>query len=149
MCVREAKTRAWEQWSENLDAMEGQKKRFRVAAQMRKYRQDIQGTNFIRDENGVIEIKGELVREIGRRYFEELRNVEYENQIEEESCVEGPIEEISRKEVVDELKCMKNGRVSGPSGVTSELLMYAGSSGIDELLMIFNGVLSDGRVPEE
>ena len=148
-CVWEAKRRMWEQWSENLNTMEGRNKMFRVAAQMRKDRQDIRGTNFIRDENGGIEIKGESVREIWRRYFEELLNVENENRIEEEPCVEGPIEEVSRKEVEDALKCMKNGRASGPSGVTSELLKYAGSSGIDELLLIFNGILSDGRVPEE
>ena len=89
------------------------------------------------------------MREIWRRYFEELLNNENENQIEEEPYVEEPIEEISRKEVEYALKCIKNGRAGGPFGVKSELLKYAGSSGIDELLMISNGILSDGKVHEE
>ena len=76
------------------------------------------------------------MREIWRRYLEELLNVENENQIEEEPCVEGPIEEIARKEVEEALKSMKTGRASGPSRVTSELLKFAGNSGIDEIFMI-------------
>ena len=49
----------------------------------------------------------------------------------------------------DALKCMKSERASGPSGVASELLKYAGNSGIDVLLIIFKWILSDGRAPEE
>ena len=72
-----------------------------------------------------------------------LLNVENENHIEEEPCMKGPIEEISWREVEEALKCMKNGRAGGPSAVTSELLKFARSSGIDELKVIFNHVASD------
>ena len=49
------------------------------------------------------------MRETWRVFFEELLNVKNENPIEEMPCVEGPIEEISRREVEQALKCMKNG----------------------------------------
>ena len=48
--------------------------------------------------------------------------------IEEEPCVEGPIKEITRREVEVALQCIENGRAGGLSGVTSELLKFAGRS---------------------
>ena len=82
--VAQVNNRAWEEWSDDpkVNTMEGRNKMFRVAAQMRKDKVDIQGTNFIRSENGDIEIQEESVREIWRSYFEELLNVENENHIE-------------------------------------------------------------------
>ena len=56
------------------------------------------------------------MREIWRGYFQELLNVVNENYMEEEPCVEGPVEEVSRREVEEALKCMKNGSAVGASG---------------------------------
>ena len=75
-CVAETKSRAWIELSENLNTAEGRNKMFRVAAQIRKDQVDDEGTNYIRDENVDILIAENSVREIWRKYFEELLNVE-------------------------------------------------------------------------
>ena len=63
--------------------------------------------------------------------------------------MEGPIEEISRKKVEIAPKNMQNRRSGEPSGVTADLLNFAGSSGTDLLLVVFNKVLTDCRIPEQ
>ena len=89
------------------------------------------------------------MRETWRGYFEEQLSVKKENYTEEELLVEGVIGEISQREVEETLKCVKNGRAGGPSGVSSELLKLAGASEIDELLMIYYEIISDCRVLEQ
>ena len=46
-------------------------------------------------------------------------------------------------------KIMKNRRADGSSGVTADLLKFAGNSGTNLLLVIFNQVLNDSRIPEQ
>ena len=46
-------------------------------------------------------------------------------------------------------KIMKNRRADGSSGVTADLLKFAGNSGTNLLLVIFNKVLNDSRIPEQ
>ena len=52
--VAKAKDDAWEQWSEGLDSAAGRLKMFKIPKQLRKDRQDVSGTNYIKDENGDI-----------------------------------------------------------------------------------------------
>ena len=50
------------------------------------------------------------------------------------------------------LKGMKNYRAagpSGPSGLTSDMLKYAGCTGVLELLRVFQKILRNGTVPRE
>ena len=147
--VARAKKQAWIDWSSNLNTPEGRNKMFRIAAQMKKDKTDIQGTNCIRDRDGGIEIREEAVREVWRKYFEDLLNVENENEVEEELQVEGPIDEISYEEVKDALQGMKNRKAAGPSGVTTDLFKFAGSTGIEELCNIFNNVVHTGECPQQ
>ena len=122
---------------------------FRIAAQMRSDRADIQGTNYIRNGTGSLEINENVVREVWRGYFEELLNVENESQVEEVPCVEGPVEEITLEEVGNALGKMKNRRAAGPSGVTSEMLKSAGLIGREELQVLYNKLLHECKCPDE
>ena len=79
---------------------------------MKKDKKDIQGSGFIKDENGNILVEQNEVAERWRRYFQELLNEEYENQIEECDVVEGPIESIAEEEVRTAISKMKNKRVN-------------------------------------
>ena len=44
---------------------------------------------------------------------------------------------------------MKNDRADGPSGLTSDMLKYAGHTGVLELLRVFQKILRNGTVPRE
>ena len=61
--------------------------------------------------------------------------------------VEGPLYEITEQEVEKALKEMKNDRAAGPSGLTSDMLKYAGHTGMLELLRVFQKILRNGTVP--
>ena len=58
-----AKRTAWEQWSGDLGTAGGRAKMFKVAKQMRKDRKDMERTNFIKGEDGVIKVDGPEVCE--------------------------------------------------------------------------------------
>ena len=47
-----AKEKASEKWAEEVDTMEGRKKMFRIARQMKKENQDVLGTKYVRNTQG-------------------------------------------------------------------------------------------------
>ncbi len=61
-----------------------------------------------------------------KRYFRELLNKENQYEIEDHLKVEGPIMGVTEKEVEVALHKMKKGKAPGPSGVTADILKYAG-----------------------
>ncbi len=147
--VAASKRRAWEEWSRDLNTSEGKNKMFRIAKQMKKDKKDVQGINYIKDENGAIKIEEAEVRDRWKRYFEELLNDENENVIEEVSVVEGPIEDVTEEEVKRAVKGMKNGKAPGPSGVTADMFKSAGRTGVKELLRVFRRIVAEGESPVE
>ena len=101
---------------------------FKVAKQMRRDKKDVEGTNFIKGKDGVMKVDGAEVYERWRGYFQELLNGENESEFGEERAVEGPLDIVTREEVEGALRCMKNGKAAGPSGMTSDLLKFAGAT---------------------
>ena len=147
--VAASQKRAWEEWSTDLNTSEGKNKMFKIAKQMKKDHKDVQGSNFIKDETGAIKIEDTGVQDRWRRYFSVLLNDENENDIEEVSMVEGPIEDITEDEVERAVKGMKNGKASGPSGVTADMFKGAGKTGVTELQRVFRRVVADEESPIE
>ena len=147
--VAAAKKESWIQWSSNLNTAEGRNKMFRVAAQMKKDKSDILGSNFIKNESGGIEVREEKVQEVWKSYFQKLLNEENENEIEEIAKVAGPIESITLKEVETAIKSMKSDKAPGPSGVTADLFKCAGRTGVVALHETFEKILRDGKCPAE
>ena len=148
-CVAEANRKAWQEWSKSLSTPDGRNKMFRVAAQMKKDGMDIQGTNFIKDEDGTIKVDGSEVKEVWRRYFEGLLNEENNTILEDVPPVEGPIEGFTLEEVRRAVKSLKSGKASGPSGVTGDMLKLAGDSAVKELHGIFQRIMSTEECPEQ
>ena len=72
-----------------------------------------------------------------KEYFESLLNEENENHFEEESAVEGPIEDITIDEVSATIKSMKNRKAAGLSVVASDVFKFAWETGMVQLLKKF------------
>jgi Reverse transcriptase (RNA-dependent DNA polymerase) len=70
-------------------------------------------------------------------------------QIEEVAKIEGPLKEITEREVEAALKAMKKGKAAGPSGVTSDLLKAAGEVGKIEMANIMNERLFGAKISED
>lgn len=55
---------------------------------------------------------------------------------------------VKTKEVKEALQKMKSGKAPGPSGVTHDLLKYAGETRLHKLMKIFQSIEAEGTVPE-
>ena len=74
---------------------------------------------------------------------------ENESEFDGVEAVEGPLYEITEQEVERALNGMNNDRAAGPSGLTSDMLKYAGCTGVLKLLKVFKKILRNGTVPRE
>ena len=84
-----------------------------------------------------------------RRHFQKLSNVENKNEVKELPRTEGPIEDVTREEVEQAVKAMKNRKAPGPSGVAAEMLKLAGNTGISELQSVFRKIIEEEKCPLE
>ncbi len=84
-----------------------------------------------------------------KRYFSELLNEENQYEIENHLKVEGPIIDVTEKEVEKAPQKMKRGKAPGPSGVTTHLLRHAGEMGVRELKKVFELIETEERAPTE
>ncbi len=84
-----------------------------------------------------------------KRYFSELLNEENQYEIEDDVKVKGPILGVTEKEVEKALRKLKRGNAPGPSGVTTDLLRYAGETGVQELKKVFELIEAEERAPTE
>ena len=75
-----------------------------------------------------------------------LLNGENFSELEVVEAVEGPLHEITEQEVEMALKGMKNSRAAVPSRLTSDMLKYAGWTGMTELLKAFQKIMRSGTV---
>ena len=68
----------------------------------------------IKDQQGEVLTDGKKIKERWKEYYTTLLNKENQrDELEDTSPVEGPIEELTRKEIRDAIKAMKKGKVAG------------------------------------
>ena len=147
--VAAAKERAWAEWSVNIETAEGKQKMFKIAKQMREERKDVGSARYVKDENGNIVVEEVEITDRWRRYFNDLLNEENGHTLEEVEKVEGPVLGVQAAEVEMALNKMKIGKAPGPSGVTSDLLKYAGDTGTRELVKICRRIEEEGKMPDD
>ncbi len=84
----------------------------------------------VKDEHGNIKVEEADIMQRWKRYFSEPLNEDNQYELEDHLKVKGPILGVTKKEVKEALQKMKRGKAPGPSGVTADLLKYAGEAGI-------------------
>ncbi len=106
---------------------------FKMAKQMKEERKDVIGTRYVKHEHGDIKVEEEDIMQKWKRYFSELLNEENQYELEDHLKVEGPILGVTVEEVEDALQKMTRRKAADPSGLTTDLLRYAGETGVQEL----------------
>jgi len=135
---------------DELNTKEGEAKIYKIAKARQRSRQDKHSINMIKDKNGNILTDEEAIRSRWRSYFEELLNVENAREpLEKINPVEGPENEITRKEIELAIKQMKSNKAPGPSGITAEMFKILGHDGIDWLYVILNDFLKQEKIPDD
>ncbi len=145
--VAMAKGRSSTEWSHNIDTAEGKQKMFKMAKWSKEERKDVIGARYVKDEHGNIKVEEADIMQRWKRYFSELLNEENQYELEDHITVEGPILGVTEKEMEEPLQMMKRGKAPGPSGVTTDLLKYAGETGVRELKKVFELIETEERSP--
>ncbi|XP_037772651.1 uncharacterized protein LOC119568265 [Penaeus monodon] len=139
-----AKSRAHDQLYKDLDSKEGQGKVFQLAKTRNKSTKHIVHIRQTKDENGNIirTEQGKIKR--WEQYFSKFLNEENERLIRGDGDAnQGAVLEISRIEVQQALKKMKNGKATGPDGVPIEAWKAMGEEGIDVFWMLMGKVMDE------
>ena len=71
------------------------------------------------------------------------------DELEDTPPVEGPIEELTRKEIKDAIKAMKKGKAAGCSGVSADMIKILEESGVDTMVDIIRTVWEEEEMPED
>ncbi|GFS06054.1 retrovirus-related Pol polyprotein LINE-1 [Elysia marginata] len=145
--VAKAKEEGYKEWYENLDTREGEKTIYRIAKQRAEAKRDIKE---IKDQQGEVLTGGEKIKERWRKYYTTLLNKENQrDELEDIPPVEGPTEELTRKEIIDAIKAMKKGKAAGCSGVSADMIKVLEESGVDIMVDIIGTVWEEEEMPED
>ncbi|GFS10824.1 endonuclease-reverse transcriptase HmRTE-e01 [Elysia marginata] len=144
--VAKAKEEGYKEWYENLDTREGEKTIYRIAKQRAEAKRDIKEIKVIKDQQGEVLTDGEKIKERWREYYTTLLNKE--NQRDELEDIP-PIEELTRKEIIDAITAMKKEKAAGCSGVSADMIKALEESGADIMVDIIGTVWEEKEMPED
>ena len=150
--VRRAKNEEWIDLGRELeaDALGGQKQFWSKVRRLGgRGREEV--LRRVKDEDGMIVGKEELVVDRWKRYFTGLYSGTREDV---ENCRVGvgvteETEEIEMEEMVRELRKMKNGKSPGVCEIQVELLKVGGINLMKWMQMVFNMVMRFGKAPRD
>ena len=117
---------------------------------MKRDGKDVEGGRCMRDSDGRLSFSEKDRGRVWKEHMEKIMNEENEwDQKVEADPVEGPVEGISREEVVKAIKEMKIGKAAGPSEVCVEMIEASGEIGIDVMVELCQRVLDGKGMPDE
>ena len=145
------KGRAYDDLYARLETKEGEKELYRLARQRDRAGKDVQYVRVIKDENGNVMVNSEAVLKRWKEYFKKLMNQENnrEPRTEEAEGVNEEVNCVSREEVKNALRSMKEGKAVGPDELPIEVWKCMGEIEIKFLTRLFNILLLGERMPEE
>jgi exonuclease III len=148
--VAKARREATDEWYKMLDTKQGAKEVYKIARNRLRAKEEIKGIPAIKDDGGNVLMRTTEKLCRWKQYFEQLMNVENER-VRDEECerAEGPINEISMNEVVMALRGMKDGKASGPSEVSAEMIKVLKDEGVAWLHKLVNEILMQEKIPDE
>ena len=136
-----------------METKEGEKELYRLARQKDRAEKDVQHVRAIKDENGKfggnVMVNSEAVLRRWKEYFKKLMNEENNrySRKEEAEVVNEEVNCVSREEVKNALRRMKNFKAFGPDELPVEIWKCMGEMGIKFLTRLFNR-LSIGKREE-
>ena len=123
---------------------------FSFLKRMKKEGKDLEGGRCLRGRNGQLGFFEKDRAKIWKEHMEKIMNEENEwDQMVEINAVEGPIERITREEVVEAMRRMKSGKATGPSEVSVEMIIASGEIGIKVMMNLCQCVLDGKGMPNE
>ena len=148
--VAKAKDEGYKEWYDNLGTKEGEKMIYRIARQRAEAKRDILEIKVLKDQQGQLLTEGEKIKERWRDYYDNLLNIENHREVlEEEPPVEGPIEELTGKEIKEAIMAMKKGKAAGCSAISTDMIKVLEESGLNMMQEMLNCVWEEEKMPED
>ena len=149
--VAKAKNNAYDELYEELDSKEGERTLYRLTRQRHQAGKDVQQVRMMKDKNGKVMTDEESVLRIWKEYYKGLMNEENERERRENDGerVNLEVEKISKEEVRENMKRMKNGKAVGPDDIPVEVWKCLGEIALEFLAKLYNRTMERERMPEE
>ena len=94
--------------------------------------------------------KTEEVSGLWKEHMERIMNEENDwDQVTDAAMLEGPVERVSREEVVKAMRGMKTGKATGLSEVSVEMITASGEMGITVMMKLCQDVLDGRGIPDD
>ena len=130
---------------------EGEKTLYRLARQIHQAGKDVQQVRMMKDKDGKVMTDEESVLRIWKEYYKGLMNEQNESERRENDGerVNLEVEKISKEEVRENMKRMKNGKAVGPDDILVEVWKCLGEIALEFLTKLYNRTMESERMPEE
>ena len=116
---------------------------FKLVKSVKKDGKDVEGGRCMRGIDGRLNFSEKDRGKVWKEHMERIMNEENEwDQNGKAVLVEGPVERVSREEVVKAIREMKAGKAAGPSEVSVEMIAASGEMGIGVMVELCQGVLN-------
>ena len=105
----------------------------------------------MKDKDGKVMTDEDSVLRIWKEYYKGLMNEENERERRENDGerVNLEVEKISKEEVRENMKRMKNGKAVGPDDIPVEVWKCLGEIALEFLTKLYNRTMESERMPEE
>ena len=121
---------------------------FRFVRSARRDGKDVEGGRCMRGKDEKLHFSEKDRGRVWKEHMEEIMNEENEwDHMVETSVVSGPVECVSKEEVMKAVKDMKTGKASGPSDVSVELISASGEIGINVMRKLCQDILEGKGMP--
>ena len=122
---------------------------FKLVKSMKKDGKDVEGGRCMRGSDGRLNFSEKDRGRVWKEHMERIMNEENEwDQNVQADLVEGPVERVSREEVVKALGKMKAGNAAAPSEVSVEMIAASGEIGV-VVVELCQSVLDGRGMPDE
>ena len=147
--MAKAKNNAYDELYQELDSKEGERTLYRLARQRHQAGKDVQQVRMMKDKDGKVMTDEESVLRIWKEYYKGLMNEENERERRENDGerVNLEVEKISKEEVRENMKRMKNGKAVGD--ILVEVWKCLGEIALEFLTKLYNRTMESERMPEE
>lgn len=152
--VRESKQKSWMKFGEKLEhnSKENQKLFYKILKNLRnKESTDI---ITIRNEEGKILTEEKQIMTRWKEYFKKLLNPQDTMQEElqgndEDISKDEEQDDITKDELIQALKKLKNGKSPGEDKITAEMLKNMGEQAVQMLLKLFHKIQQQAKIPND
>ena len=125
---------------------------FRLAKQIDRRNQDVEGESCIRNDSGELALSDEDKLKAWNEHYARLFNVEFDwpsAELPEVAPVAGPRPDVPMALIQKCLSKAKSGKAAGPTGLVVEMIKAAGDEGVLLVKQLTDDVFSSGEIPKD